>query len=70
MAKALLGYMSSDHQFPARQMAARLATENRNLRERVADLEALIVRLTEENEALAARQSVDVLEPIEDMQPV
>lgn len=70
MAKALLGYMSGDQQHPARQLAARLATENRALRERVADLEALIVRLTEENEVLASAGADALLEPVEDMQPV
>lgn len=70
MAKALLGYMSSDQLHPARQIAARLAAENRALRERVADLEALIVRLSEENEALESARSTDLLEPVEDMQPV
>ncbi|WP_067440941.1 hypothetical protein [Nocardioides jensenii] len=70
MAKALLGYMSSDQQFLSRQTATRLAAENRALRERVADLETLIVRLSEENEALAATRAATLLEPVEDMQPV
>ncbi|KRF17841.1 hypothetical protein ASG90_05755 [Nocardioides sp. Soil797] len=70
MAKALLGYMSSDQSQPARQIAARLAAENRALRERVADLEALIVRLSEENDALESARPSDLLETIEDMQPV
>ncbi|QIX28623.1 hypothetical protein ncot_05955 [Nocardioides sp. JQ2195] len=62
--------MSSDQLHPARQIAARLAAENRALRERVADLEALIVRLSEENEALESARPSDLVEPIENMQPV
>lgn len=70
MAKALLGYMSSDQHHPARQIAARLAAENRALRERVADLEALIVRLSDENDALESARSAELHTPAEDMQPV
>ena len=69
MAKALLGYMSSDLRNPARLAAERLASENRRLRERVVDLEALIVRLQDENEKLTAAQAAALLEPIEEMQP-
>lgn len=69
MAKALLGYMSSDLRNPARLVADRLAVENRRLRERVIDLEALIVRLKDENEKLTAAQAAALLEPIEEMQP-
>jgi cell division protein FtsB len=69
MAKALLGYMSSDLRNPARLAAERLAAENRRLRERVVDLEALIVRLQDENEKLTAAQAAALLEPIEEMQP-
>ncbi|WP_310962838.1 hypothetical protein [Nocardioides terrisoli] len=62
MAKAILGYsVGSD---PRNTM--RLASENRHLRERVADLEAVLVRLQAENEALSALASdapADVLEP-------
>jgi hypothetical protein len=56
MAKALLGYMSSDLRDPSRALANRLAAENRQLRERVLDLEALVVRLQDENDRLAAAQ--------------
>lgn len=69
MAKALLGYMSSDLRDPSRLPAERLARENRDLRERVADLEALVTRLSEENDALLAARSTDLLEPVEEMQP-
>lgn len=69
MAKALLGYMSSDPRSTTRLPAERLARENRNLRERVADLEALVTRLSEENDALLAARSADLLEPVEEMQP-
>ncbi|WP_243640603.1 hypothetical protein [Nocardioides jejuensis] len=41
MAKALLGYMSSDLRDPSR--ADRLAAEVRRLRDRVGDLEALVL---------------------------
>lgn len=69
MAKALLGYMSSDLRNPARLAAERLAAENRRLRERVVDLEALIVRLQDENEKLTTAQAAALLDPIEEMQP-
>ncbi len=57
MAKALLGYsIGSDP-----RVAYRLTTENRLLRQRVADLEAAVLRLQRENDALAAlaTESVD-----------
>jgi cell division protein FtsB len=50
MAKALLGYMSSTDP----RIATQLAGENRRLRQRVADLEAQILRLQSENDSLAA----------------
>ena len=46
MAKALLGYVGGD---------TRLVEENRRLRRRVGDLEAVVLRLQAENDALAAR---------------
>ena len=49
MAKALIGYMNSDLRTPAR-----LVAENDRLRSRVGELEALVLRLTEENDKLAA----------------
>jgi cell division protein FtsB len=69
MAKALLGYMSSDLRNPARLAAEKLAAENRRLRERVLDLETLIARLQDENDRLTAAQAAAILEPIEEMQP-
>ena len=50
MAKALLGYMGS----PDPRVVAQLTVENRRLRERVADLEAHVLRLQAENDTLAA----------------
>jgi hypothetical protein len=50
MAKAILGYMSATDP----RTTTRLATENRLLRQRVSDLEAAVVRLQQENDALAA----------------
>lgn len=58
MAKALLGYsIGSDP-----RVANRLAGENRLLRQRVADLEDVVLRLQNENDALAAvaTESVDL----------
>jgi hypothetical protein len=46
MAKALLGYVGGD---------TRLLNDNARLRRRVADLEAMVLRLQAENDALAAR---------------
>ncbi|MCW2779603.1 MAG: hypothetical protein JWR35_52 [Marmoricola sp.] len=63
MAKALLGYISTTDP----RVADRLSTDNRLLRQRVADLEAVVVRLQVENDALAvlaSEVSQDVLEPV------
>ncbi len=46
MAKALLGYVGGD---------TRLIDDNHRLRRRIADLEAVVLRLQAENDALAAR---------------
>jgi len=46
MAKALLGYVAGDH---------RRLDDNQRLRRRIADLEALVLRLQAENDALAAQ---------------
>jgi hypothetical protein len=46
MAKALLGYVATGN--------PRLADENLRLRRRIADLEAVVLRLQAENDALAA----------------
>jgi hypothetical protein len=53
MAKALLGYVNSDS-----QNAALLAGENRRLRARISDLEAVVIRLAEENDALIAERTL------------
>ena len=52
MAKALIGYLNSDQRLPAR-----LSAENTRLRLRVAELEELVVRLSQENDALAAESA-------------
>lgn len=51
MAKALLGYMSSSTD---PRVIAQLAAETRRLRQRVADLEAHVLRLQADNDSLAA----------------
>ena len=65
MAKALLGYMSSDLRDPSR--ADRLAAEVRRLRDRVGDLEALVLRLQEDNDRRAADRATWAR--LEEMQP-
>ena len=68
MAKALIGYMNSDLRTPAR-----LTAENTRLRTRVAELEALVLRLSQENDALAAAHAEALLdlgsETMPEMQP-
>ncbi len=64
MAKALLGYMHSDPHLPAR-----LTAENARLRRRVVELEALTLRLAQENDALAAAAAGEVLEVDGSLQP-
>jgi hypothetical protein len=66
MAKALIGYMNSDLRTPAR-----LAAENRRLRERVVELETLVLRLKDDNDTLTAAQAAALLdaENISEMQP-
>ncbi len=67
MAKALLGYMSSSDP----RALARLTAENRRLRQRVADLQAQMLRLQAENDSLAAALRDSALLTLdEDMQPV
>jgi cell division protein FtsB len=67
MAKALLGYMSNTDP----RVVASLTAENRRLKERVADLEAHILRLQSENDALAAAVHDSPLLTLDDsMQPV
>lgn len=55
MAKALVG-----HLYGAHPTTARLAKENARLKTRVSELEALILRLKEENDALAESQAEDL----------
>ncbi|MGI8646140.1 MAG: hypothetical protein ACR2JD_07465 [Nocardioides sp.] len=57
MAKALVGYLDSDLRTPAR-----LTSDNRRLRARVAELETLVLRLKEENDALAAAHAAALLD--------
>lgn len=68
MAKALIGYMNSDLRTPAN-----LVAENHRLRARVRELEALVLRLSEENDKLAAAQAVTMLDlehqSLQEMQP-
>ena len=68
MAKALIGYMNSDLQTPAR-----LVAENSRLRARVGELEALVLRLSEENDQLAAAHAAAILDletaSMQEMQP-
>ena len=65
MAKALIGYLNSDLRDP------RTTAENARLRARVAELEALILRLTEENDRLVAARAAELLDtaPLQEMQP-
>ena len=62
MAKALLGHLNSD----ARTTSA-LTVENRRLRRRVEDLEALVLRLQADNDGLAAAVRDEKL-TVEDLQ--
>ena len=67
MAKALIGYLDSDLRTPAH-----LSVENARLRTRVAELEALVLRLSQENDALAAAQTADLdreSRAMQEMQP-
>ncbi len=57
MAKALIGHLQQDRGLPSR-----LAAENRQLRVRVTELEALVTRLMEENDRLALEQAARVLD--------
>jgi cell division protein FtsB len=66
MAKALIGHLNSDLRDP------RLAADNARLRQRVADLEALVRKLSEENDRLVAARAAELLDtaPLPEMQPV
>jgi len=57
MAKALIGHLQQDRGLPAR-----LAAENRQLRVRVGELEALVTRLMEENDRLAVASAAAALD--------
>ena len=65
MAKALVGYMNTTDP----RVVAHLVSENRRLRQRVADLEAQLLRSQAENDALAASVSQDLLAVSDQMQP-
>ena len=68
MAKALVGYLNSDLRTPVR-----LEAENHRLRGRVRELEALVLRLKEQNDALTAAHAAAMLdletETMQEMQP-
>jgi hypothetical protein len=63
MAKALIGHLNSDLRDP------RLAAENARLRARVGELEALVLRLSEENDRLVAAQAAELLSRDTELQP-
>ena len=63
MAKALIGHLNSDLRVP------RLAVENARLRNRVAELESLVLRLSEENDKLMATRAASILADDQEMQP-
>lgn len=66
MAKALLGHVNSDV-----RTTAVLTVENRRLRRRVEDLEALVLRLQADNDRLAAaeRDASEAVRVAERLQP-
>jgi cell division protein FtsB len=67
MAKALLGYMTNTDP----RVLAQLTAETRRLRQRVGDLEAHVLRLQAQNDALsAALEERALLTLDESMQPV
>ena len=67
MVKALLGTMSSTDP----RVVAQLTADTRRLRQRVADLEAHVMRLQSENDKLAAAlHDAPLLQLDESMQPV
>ncbi|MBB6626585.1 hypothetical protein H5V45_04530 [Nocardioides sp. KIGAM211] len=69
MAKALIGYLNSDLRTPSR-----LVAENARLRARVGELETLVLRLSEDNDRLAAAHADTLLDlesaSLAEMQPV
>ncbi|HTW17949.1 MAG TPA: hypothetical protein VMF51_22680 [Nocardioides sp.] len=69
MAKALIGYLNSDLRTPTR-----LVADNARLRARVGELEALVLKLSEENDKLVAARAAELLEietspALQEMQP-
>ncbi|GGD17533.1 hypothetical protein [Nocardioides daphniae] len=66
MAKALLGHLHTDT-----RGSSRMVSENARLRQRIADLEALVVRLQDENTRLADLETTAALEreSLQEMQP-
>ncbi|MGH3351752.1 MAG: hypothetical protein ACRDPS_13885 [Nocardioides sp.] len=64
MAKALIGYMSSDLRTPAH-----LTAENARLRARVRELEDLVLSVKTENDALVAEHTADLDTSMQEMQP-
>ena len=66
MAKALLGHLGIDQ-----RGSAQLSSENARLRARVADLEALVRRLQDENDRLTDLQAAALLDEqsLQEMQP-
>ena len=65
MAKAILGHMNGTDP----RVVSRLTADNRRLRDRVEDLEALVLRLRAENDSLAAAATAPLLALDETMQP-
>lgn len=63
MAKALMGHLHSDL-----RDTAILSSENRRLRMRVKDLEALVLSLQAENDRLAVAARADAPVALEDLQ--
>lgn len=60
MAKALIGHLNSDL-----RTTAELSSENRRLRQRVVELETLVLRLKEENDTLAESSAAALLDSTE-----
>ena len=61
MAKALLGHVGG--------LDPRMVSEMRRLQQRVRDLEAALVRLQDENDALAAEVGEELLVPDREREP-
>ena len=65
MAKALIGHLDSDLRIPSR-----IAAENQRLRARVGELEALVLRLQQDNDRLLhARLEGPAEAELQEMQP-